>query len=62
MYAGLRKTVKEAFDASGKDMNRDGGIYLLNKEQLATANKLFDDLSQYGMFVVRKGELETWLP
>jgi len=41
---------------------RNGGIELLKSEDAEAANNLFDTLGQYGLFVVRKGEVEVWLP
>jgi len=39
----------------------NGGIKQLGKEDQAAANELFDQLRQYGIFVVRNGEVESWL-
>ena len=60
--ATSRSAVKQKFDASGKDMKKEGGIDILEANDQEAANNLFDRLSEYGLFVVRKGELETWLP
>lgn len=57
-----RAAVKACFDATGKDMKTDGGVTLLSGGDRLAADKLFDDLAQYGIFVVRNGELENWLP
>lgn len=57
-----RKAVKDLFDASGKNMKRDGGAALLDKEGQKAADRLFDALEKDGLFVVRRGELEHWLP
>jgi predicted ATPase len=60
----LRNAVKQKFDdlkQQGKDMKRDGGIEILSTQDKAAANNLFDTLAEYGTFVVRKGELESWL-
>jgi ABC-type cobalamin/Fe3+-siderophores transport system ATPase subunit len=59
--ATLRARVKERFDATGQDMKRDGGIQLLGEGDREAANNLLDRLQQYGLFVVRRGELESWL-
>jgi predicted ATPase len=62
--ATLRNAVKQKFDdlkQEGKDMKRNGGIEILSEQDKAAANNLFDTLAEYGMFVVRKGELESWL-
>lgn len=39
-----------------------GGVALLNGPDKDAANTLFDALQEYGIFVVRTGELERWLP
>jgi hypothetical protein len=57
-----RAALKDALDATGKDMKRDGGIGLLNVADQAAAGHFFDTLDQYGVFAVRRGELENWLP
>lgn len=57
-----RNAVKIAFDKCGGDMARDGGVNLLAGEDKRAANDLFDRLEDYGVFVVRHGELESWLP
>lgn len=60
--ASLRSTISTKFCDSDKDMKRDGGIDILTRENKEAANNLFEQLEEYGIFVVRKGELETWLP
>jgi len=35
---------------------------VLGLSEREAANSLFDQLQQYGIFVVRGGELESWLP
>jgi hypothetical protein len=60
--ATSRAALKEKFDQSGKEMKKDGGVEILTAEDKAAANSLFDSLSTYGLFVVRRGQLESWLP
>lgn len=60
--ASLRLAIKTKFDESSKEMKCDGGIDILTIKDKEAANNLFDQLEKYGIFVVRKGELETWLP
>ena len=60
--ASLRGSIKQKFDATGSDMKRNGGIDLLSPSDSEAAGNLFDRLGQYGLFVVRRGELESWLP
>lgn len=56
-----RKAILDKFSASGKDMKSDGGIDLLDASDKEAANNMFDLLAKYGLFVVRHGELESWL-
>ncbi|MEH2412559.1 ATP-dependent nuclease [Nostoc sp.] len=58
--ASLRNAVKQKFDATEKNMKRDGGVDILSGSDREAANNLFDKLAEYGLFVVRKGELESW--
>jgi hypothetical protein len=65
LHAGVglqRDAVKKCFDAAGKDMKRDGGVEALPRPDAQAANQLFDLMDDYGVFVVRKGELEHWMP
>jgi predicted ATPase len=59
--APTRSAIKAAMDSSGKDMKRDGGISILHGQDREACNNLFDQLAQYGLFVVEGGELESWL-
>lgn len=58
----IRHKLKEALNATGKDMKKDGGISLLEGETKETARNLLQKLAEYGLFVVDRGELESWLP
>ncbi|MEP0803328.1 AAA family ATPase [Funiculus sociatus GB2-M1] len=58
---GLRNAVKQKIDETGKEMKRNGGVDILSGSDKEAANNLFDKLAEYGLFVVRKGELESWL-
>jgi ABC-type cobalamin/Fe3+-siderophores transport system ATPase subunit len=57
----LRAAVKQKFEETGKNMKLEGGIDLLGAGEHEAADNLFDRLAQYGLFVVRRGELESWL-
>lgn len=59
--ADLRAAAMQKFTESGRDIKRDGGVEVLNAAEREAVNNLFDKLQQYGLFVVRKGELESWL-
>lgn len=58
----LRAKAKQRMDATGKDMKRQGGVDILTGDDREAVGNLFDKLEQYGLFVVRRGELEQWLP
>lgn len=60
--ATARTEVKWQFDATSLDMKRHGGIDLLSSGAKEAAINLFERLTEYGLFVVRKGEIESWLP
>ncbi len=56
-----RAAVKQRFENVGKDMKKEGGLKLLSGPDQEAANNFFDRLAEYGLFVVRHGELESWL-
>lgn len=59
--AATRSAVKQAMDNSGKNMKRDGGLAILESSEREAAENLLKQLSEYGIFVVPGGELESWL-
>jgi hypothetical protein len=59
--ATLRVAVKKAMDETGKDMKRDGGLAILSGTNQLAAMDLLSQLSQYGIFVIPGGELESWM-
>lgn len=59
--ATIRASIKAKCDASGLDMKKNGGVGILDADDARAANDLFDQLAEYGLFVVRNGELESWL-
>jgi hypothetical protein len=64
LHVGLghqRASLHKLFADQKLDMEH-GGIKQLGKEDQAAANELFDQLRQYGIFAVRNGEVESWLP
>jgi ABC-type cobalamin/Fe3+-siderophores transport system ATPase subunit len=56
-----RSAVKDAFVAADIDMKQPYALNRLPSDTQTAANDLFDQLDQYGVFVVRNGELEAWL-
>jgi ABC-type thiamine transport system ATPase subunit len=59
--AMLRSSLKTKFEASGRNMKRDGGKNLLSPEDQEAFQSFIDQLAEYGVFVVPTGELESWL-
>ena len=59
--ATLRAAVKQAVEATGRNMKRDGGVSLLGTTERDAALNLFKQLAEYGVFAVPGGELEFWL-
>lgn len=57
-----RQTVRGYLAAINPEYKRQGGITLLAGDELATAVSFFDQMEAYGLFTVRSGELESWLP
>jgi hypothetical protein len=57
----LRAAVKQAVEATGRNMKRDGGIAVLAATDQDAARNLFGQIAEYGIFVVPGGELESWL-
>ena len=60
-WSAIRASLVTAFTKSGKDMKRDGGVAILKATDADAARVLFDDLEHFGIFVVREGEVESWL-
>ena len=60
--AELRRSVKNKLDITDKNMKRDGGLELLDHGDKEAATNLCERLCEYGLFIVKKGELESWLP
>lgn len=57
-----RATLKKEIDANHINIKRNGGVDQLPNQEKEAANNLFEQLEAYGLFTVRKGELESWLP
>jgi ABC-type cobalamin/Fe3+-siderophores transport system ATPase subunit len=56
-----RPLIKGHLDRTGVNYKREGGIRLLNGAEKEACSNLFEQLSEYGLFVVPNGELESWL-
>ena len=59
--AASRAAVKQAMDATGRNMKREGGIGILAGADRTSAEDLLEQLRSYGVFVVPGGELESWV-
>lgn len=57
-----RAALLKAFEATGKNMKRHGGVTLLSASDQEACANFFAKLSDYGVFVVPSGEIESWLP
>ena len=57
-----RKSICNKLEETGKNMKRDGGLSILDGESKEAAENLCEGLCKYGLFVVKSGELESWLP
>ena len=60
-FALLRSKICKALLSTGKDMKRHGGIDLLEQSDRQAASDLITHLKDYGLFIIDKGELESWL-
>jgi len=59
--AAQRAAVKGAMDKTQLDMKLDGGVDILDPLDREAALNLIAQLAEYGVFVVKGGELESWL-
>ena len=60
-WATARVRTKRAFEEAGIDMKREGGLAALEAQDAEAARILLASLEEYGIFVVDKGEVESWL-
>jgi hypothetical protein len=56
-----RASLHKLFAEQSIDMEH-GGIKQFGKDDQAAGNDFFDHLQQYGIFAVRNGAVESWLP
>jgi hypothetical protein len=60
-FGQMRGDLKKKFEDAGLNMKERGVDGLPSSTDRDAANKLFDDLQDYGIFATRRGELEHWL-
>ena len=56
-----RKSLLDTLNATQQNWKINGGINLLSGADKEASNNYFDQLYEYGVFVIRNGELESWL-
>lgn len=61
-YGQQRASLAAAFSKYGRDMKSGGGIDQLDSDDKAGAVQFLGNLEDFGIFPVRRGELENWLP
>lgn len=60
-FGNLRNSIKRKFDELNINMKTQGGISALPVDIQEGADNLLDQLREYGLFVIKNGELESWL-
>ena len=60
LKARVLKAFEAVEDGGGADM-KDGGVRLLDRQDRESCDDLLANLAGYGIFVVRGGQLESWL-
>lgn len=59
--ATSRATIKRLIEETGRDMKRDGGLAVLDAASCEAGQNLLSHLAKYGIFIVPRGEVESWL-
>lgn len=60
-FHNQRKSLHDTLNATGQNWKICGGIDLLKGEDKEACSNFFNQLDEYGVFVIRQGELESWL-
>ncbi len=60
-FQNQRGILLNAFEESRKNMKREGGIDILIGSDKEACENFFEQLKEYGIFIVKQGELESWL-
>lgn len=61
-FMTARRTVRQSLERADPDYKRNGGTTLLSGEEKRAADDFFKLAEGYGIYTVRRGELESWLP
>lgn len=59
--ARTRESIYSQFKMEDVDMKKDGGIYALANDGTEASENMLNQLAEYGLFVVKGGEVESWL-
>jgi predicted ATPase len=60
-FNNQRKSILDALNLTGNKWKTGGGINLLNDSDKEASVNFFNQLDEYGAFVIKDGELESWL-
>lgn len=60
-FHNQRKSLFDTLNATGQNWKIKGGIDLLTGEDKEACSNFLDQLIEYGVFIIKKGELESWL-
>jgi len=60
-FHNQRKSLYDTLNATGQNWKIKGGIDLLGGEDKEACSNFLNQLVEYGVFVIKKGELESWL-
>lgn len=61
VFQDQRQLIFKAMESTGKNMKREGGMQILSNSDKEACNNFLDQLKEYGIFIVKNGELESWL-
>lgn len=61
VFQNQRQAILIVFEQSGRNMKRDGGVEILTDQDKEATLNFLNQLKEYGIFVVKNGELESWL-
>lgn len=61
-FGTQRSAIDTCFKKTERDMKTEGGVALLTGADKEAAEHFFDQLETWGIFIVRGGEVENWLP
>jgi predicted ATPase len=60
-FQSQRKTFNDKLNETGQNWKVKGGIDLLDRQEKEACNNFLNQLEEYGVLVIRNGELESWL-